>query len=87
MFLKAGVRLDFETLSSLKVSVTAGDPSLGTPASQVSTDYVLSIANVSPERIVGTTEVNVLTGGSDIDVIYGLAGNNTMRGLAQGPRV
>ena len=81
LFLRAGVTLDFETKSSYSVAVTADDETVGATPDATSMTYTLTVTNVSPEIINGTSAANTLTGGRDIDKIFGFAGNDTLSGL------
>lgn len=79
LFLKAGVKLDFETKTHYDVAVTVRD-GVGLTPDATSTPYVLSLTNVSPETISGTIGNNILIGGRDIDHVFGFAGNDTLSG-------
>ena len=79
LFLKAGVKLDFETKSHYDVAVTVKD-GVGLTPDAVSATYVLSLTNVTPETVSGTAGNNTLTGGSDVDHIFGYAGSDSLSG-------
>ena len=81
LFLKAGVKLDFETKTSYSLSVTVDDVSVGSTPDATSATYTLNVSNISPEIITGTAAAETLTGGSDADRIFGLAGGDIIRGL------
>src|SRR5204862_289051 len=80
LYLKAGAKLDFETKTSYAVAVSVDDATLGAGSEATSSTYTLKIANVSPEKIVGTAAANTLAGGKDKDLIFGLGGNDKLRG-------
>ncbi len=86
LFLKAGVKLDFETNSSYAVQVTADDGTGGSPDA-TSSLYTLLVSNVSPETILGTAAANTLVGGSDKDLIFGLGGNDKLIGGGNNDRL
>ena len=87
LFLKAGVKLDFETKSSYSVAVTADDTDVGGTPDATSSTYTLLISNVSPETILGTAAANTLIGGSDRDFIFGLAGSDKLIGGGNNDRL
>lgn len=77
LYLKAGVALDFETKASYAVAVTADDGVSPSPDA-TSAIFSLGVTNVSPETLTGTAAADVLTGGTDLDLISGLAGDDTL---------
>ncbi|MFO1169424.1 MAG: VCBS domain-containing protein [Hyphomicrobiaceae bacterium] len=77
LYLNTGVSLDFETKASYQVAVTA-DNGVAPSPDATSATYTLNVTNVSPETLTGTDAADVLTGGTDIDLIFGLAGNDTL---------
>ncbi len=79
LYLKAGVKLDFKSFSTLTVQVSVDDPQLG-DVPDIAGVFRLQINNISPEVQNGTSQNNVLVGGSDIDFLNGLAGNDTLSG-------
>ncbi|MFM9938440.1 MAG: VCBS domain-containing protein [Hyphomicrobiaceae bacterium] len=75
----SGAILDFETMSSYDLIVTATDPH----GAAIAQPITLTIDNVTG-LIVGGSGNDVLTGTSEEDNIYGAAGNDTLNG-AGGP--
>lgn len=54
----------------------------GTLAALGTQDVTITVTNVSPETIIGTSAANRLTGGSDKDILRGLSGNDVLDGAA-----
>ena len=79
LYLKVGVKLDFETKTSYAITVQVDDLTAGATPDAVAA-YALSVTNVSPETINGTASNNTLIGGSDIDFIFGFGDNDTLSG-------
>ncbi len=70
--------LDYETggaAYSIFVKATSSD------GSSAVSQFTLNIDNVSPEFQTGTSGANRLYGGSDIDILRGLAGNDILNGF------
>ncbi|MDX2308598.1 MAG: hypothetical protein NW216_10190 [Hyphomicrobium sp.] len=82
LFLRAGVKLDFETKTSFVVAVRVNDPGVGGNPDATSAAHTLVITNVSPETITGTNGADTLVGGTDRDIISGLGSNDTLNGGA-----
>lgn len=80
LFLKSGTKLDYEAKTAYHVAVTVDDASIGVSPDATSSILTLSVVNVSPETLVGTSVANTLIGGSDVDRIFGLAGNDVLKG-------
>ncbi len=68
---------DFETKPSYAIRLMVTDAG-GLTFERTAT---FNVTNVSPEIINGTSGKNVLTGGRDIDKIFGFASNDTLFGL------
>ena len=80
LFLKAGTQLDFEAKSSYQVAVAVNDPALPGNPDATSAIYTLSVGDLSPETINGTAAGDTLTGNSDVNLIFALAGNDALSG-------
>ena len=81
LFLKAGTVLDFETKSSYQVAVAVDDPTNGGTPDATSSIYTLKVSDVSPETILGKPVSETLTGNSDVNLIFGFDGDDTLVGL------
>jgi hemolysin type calcium-binding protein len=78
--LKAGVSLDHETETSVRLTITATDQ-LGASTTSNITIYVGDVADTAT-TILGTATANTLPGTAGNDVISGLGGNDALSGLA-----
>src|SRR5262249_19199679 len=78
--LRAGVSLNFETESTIALTITATDQA---GLSVVSTIMIVvqDVADTTP-TILGTAAANILTGTANDDIISGLAGNDVLIGGA-----
>ena len=79
LFLKAGTVLDFETLTSLNVSVNVDDATIGTSpdSSKSVTVAITNVVGISP----AASNAAVQTGTNEEDTLIGLNGANTLNGL------
>ncbi len=87
LFLKAGTVLDFETLTSLNVSVNVDDATIGTSPdnSKSVTVAITNVDGISPAASnaavqTGTNEDDTLTGLNGVNTLNGLGGNDTLIG-------
>ncbi|MGL4396394.1 MAG: proprotein convertase P-domain-containing protein [Hyphomicrobium sp.] len=76
LFLRAGVKLDFETKASFSVVVTANDPTVGGNVDVSSATFTVNVSNKSPENVFGSSGHDTLNGGTDGDRVYGFSGND-----------
>ena len=81
LYLKAGVTLDFETLSSLQVTVSVDDASVGGPVDG-SQSFTLDINDVAGLTLTGDANANTLVGSPEVDTLNGLGGGDTLDGGA-----
>ncbi len=87
LFLKAGTVLDYETLTSLNVSVNVDDATIGTSPdnSKSVTVAITNVVGISPGLLSvaiqnGTGEEDILTGSGLANTLNGLGGNDTLIG-------
>ncbi|WP_310417002.1 cadherin-like domain-containing protein [Mycoplana sp. BE70] len=80
LWLKKGVKLDFETNPSLDVTVRLDDPSIGT-SYEASKAFKVTVKDVA-ETKPGTTGNDTLAGTSGNDTLDGKAGNDVIKGGA-----
>lgn len=75
--LKKLASADFETKSSYSVRLHVTDNG----GLSFETTQIINVLNVSTEIIKGTSVANSLSGGAEIDKIFGYAGNDTLLGF------
>jgi hypothetical protein len=78
IWLKAGAKLDFETNSSLDVTVRVDDPTIG-KSYEASKSFTISVTDVK-ETPPGTEGSEKLVGGNGDDVLDGKGGNDVIEG-------
>ncbi|HEV2565397.1 MAG TPA: hypothetical protein VGU19_09960, partial [Microvirga sp.] len=74
---KDNARIDYEQLTSFKITVEATDGTVKTVK-----DFTIRIQDVSPENVLGTDRSDLIRGGSGKDTLSGGNGNDTLSGGA-----
>lgn len=74
---KDNVKIDYEQLTSFKITVEASDGTVKTVK-----DFTIRIQDVSPETVLGTDRSDLIRGGSGKDTLSGGNGNDTLSGGA-----
>lgn len=82
LYLKAGVKLDFETKAAYAVAVQLNDAAVGTSLDATSQSFTHNVVNAAPEYVFGTAAADRLLGSSDADRILGGNGNDALFGFA-----
>lgn len=85
LWLKKGVKLDYETNRSLDVTVRLDDPSIGTQH-EASKSFRIAVTDAMEEKY-GTSGNDRLSGTSGKDALYGKGGNDVLSGRAGNDRL
>ncbi|KQV42699.1 M10 family metallopeptidase C-terminal domain-containing protein [Rhizobium sp. Root1212] len=78
LWLKAGVKLDFDTNPSLNVTVRLDDPKIGS-SFEASESLEITVKDATKE-VLGTRGNDVLAGGKTDDYLDGMGGNDIIKG-------